>query len=60
MNGETKTGVTTFFLNPQVDCGDIIDQVEVEIGPKESTGELYDHLMIPALMANSEMGKLCI
>ena len=45
MNGETKTGVTTFFLNPHVDCGDIIDQVEVEIGPKETTGELYDHLM---------------
>ncbi len=45
MNGETKTGVTTFFLNPQVDCGDIIDQVEVEIGPHETTGELYDHLM---------------
>lgn len=45
MNGETKTGVTTFFLNPQVDCGDIIDQVEVEIGPNETTGELYDHLM---------------
>lgn len=45
MNGETKTGVTTFFLNPQVDCGDIIDQVEVAIGPKETTGELYDHLM---------------
>lgn len=45
MNGETKTGVTTFFLNPQVDCGDIIDQVEVEIGPEETTGELYDQLM---------------
>lgn len=45
MNGETKTGVTTFFLNPQVDCGDIIDQTEVGIGPNETTGELYDHLM---------------
>ena len=45
MNGEIKTGVTTFFLNPQVDCGDIIDQVEVGIGPNETTGELYDHLM---------------
>ena len=45
MNGETKTGVTTFFLNPQVDCGDIIDQTEVEIGPEETTGELYEHLM---------------
>ncbi len=46
MNGETMTGVTTFFLNPQVDCGDIIDQVEVPIGENETTGELYDHLMI--------------
>ena len=45
MNGETKTGVTTFFLNPQVDCGDIIEQVEVDIRPDETTGELYDHLM---------------
>lgn len=45
MNGETKTGVTTFFLNPQVDCGDIIEQVEVDIRPDENTGELYDHLM---------------
>lgn len=45
INGETKTGVTTFFLNPQVDCGDIIEQVEVGIRPDETTGELYDHLM---------------
>lgn len=45
MNGETKSGVTTFFLNPQVDCGDIIDQVEVDIRPDETTGELYDELM---------------
>lgn len=45
MNGETKTGVTTFFLNPQVDCGDIIDQTEVGIGSIETTGELYDRLM---------------
>lgn len=45
MNGEKLTGVTTFFLNPQVDCGDIIDQVEVPIGETETTGELYNHLM---------------
>lgn len=45
MNGETETGVTTFFLNPKVDCGDIIDQVKVKIGPNETTGELYEHLM---------------
>ena len=45
MNGETQTGVTTFFLNPQVDCGDIIAQVKVGISSEETTGELYDHLM---------------
>lgn len=45
MNGEKMTGVTTFFLNPQVDCGDIIDQVQVPIAEDETTGELYDHLM---------------
>lgn len=45
INGEEKTGVTTFFLDKQIDTGDIIDAVEVEIGPRETTGELYDRLM---------------
>ena len=45
MNGETKTGVTTFFLDKQIDTGDIIDSIEVEIGATETTGELYDRLM---------------
>lgn len=45
MNGETRTGVTTFFLNQQIDTGDIIAQTEIEIGPEETTGELYERLM---------------
>ncbi len=45
MNGETKTGVTTFFLDKQIDTGDIIDAIEVPIRPDETTGELYDELM---------------
>lgn len=45
MNGETKTGVTTFFLDKQIDTGDIIDSIEVPIGPDETVGELYDRLM---------------
>jgi methionyl-tRNA formyltransferase len=44
MNGETKTGVTTFFLNQEIDCGDIILQREIEIFPNETTGELYNRL----------------
>jgi len=46
MNGETKTGVTTFFLNKEIDKGDIIACREVEIGPEETTGELYERLML--------------
>ncbi|MBP5400914.1 MAG: methionyl-tRNA formyltransferase [Bacteroidales bacterium] len=45
MNGETKSGVTTFFLDRQIDTGDIIDSIEVPIRPDETTGELYDELM---------------
>jgi methionyl-tRNA formyltransferase len=45
MNGEKKTGVTTFFLKHKIDTGDIIFRKEVEIGEKETTGELYYRLM---------------
>lgn len=45
MNGEKKTGVTTFFLKHEIDTGDIIFRDEVEIGEKETTGELYERLM---------------
>jgi len=37
MNGETKTGVTSFFLNNDIDKGDIIDFREVSIGENETT-----------------------
>ena len=46
MNGETKSGVTTFFLDRQIDTGDIIDSIEVPIRLDETTGELYDELML--------------
>ncbi|MCL2435187.1 MAG: methionyl-tRNA formyltransferase [Lentimicrobiaceae bacterium] len=46
MNGETKTGITTFFLNDKIDCGDIILQQEVDILPNETTGELYNRLKV--------------
>lgn len=45
MNGESKTGVTTFFLTHEIDTGDIITQREVAIGEDETVGELYDRLM---------------
>lgn len=46
INGETKSGVTTFFLNHQIDCGAIIDHREVEITDTDSAGTLHDKLMV--------------
>jgi methionyl-tRNA formyltransferase len=45
INGETKTGVTTFFIDEKIDTGNIILQEEVAIGKDEILGELYEKLM---------------
>lgn len=45
INGETTTGVTTFFLNDEIDTGKIIKQREINIGPDETAGELHDRMM---------------
>jgi methionyl-tRNA formyltransferase len=45
MNGESKTGVTTFFLRHEIDTGDLLLQEETAIGPDETAGELHDRLM---------------
>lgn len=45
MNGDTVSGVTTFFLSHEIDTGDIIARKEVEILPDENVGSLYDRLM---------------
>ncbi len=46
MNGETTTGVTTFFLNHEIDKGSIILQEEIPISPEETAGEVHDRLMV--------------
>ncbi len=45
MNGEVETGVTTFFLEHEIDTGEIIENAKVSIGPNETAGELHDKLM---------------
>lgn len=45
MNGETETGVTTFFLRHEIDTGDIIDRERIAIGPDENAGSVHDRLM---------------
>jgi methionyl-tRNA formyltransferase len=44
MNGETETGVTTFFIEQRVDTGDCILQEKTSIGTDETAGELHDRL----------------
>lgn len=46
INGEKETGITTFFLEKDIDTGDIIDQVHVPIGETETFGQLHDKLML--------------
>jgi methionyl-tRNA formyltransferase len=41
INGETKTGVTTFFIDDKIDTGEIILQQETTIGNNETVGELH-------------------
>lgn len=45
INGETKTGATTFFINEKIDEGNILLQDELEISPDENAGSLHDRLM---------------
>jgi methionyl-tRNA formyltransferase len=44
INGEKETGVTTIYIQEEVDVGDIILQQKVEIGEEETAGELHDKL----------------
>lgn len=45
INGETKTGVTTFFIDEKIDTGAMILQDEVAIEDDETVGTLHDKLM---------------
>jgi methionyl-tRNA formyltransferase len=45
INGETKTGVTTFFIDDKIDTGAMILSTETAIETTESAGQLHDRLM---------------
>ena len=46
INGDTETGVTTFFLKHEIDTGDIISQVKIPILPSDNVGDVHDKLMM--------------
>ncbi|HCB63273.1 MAG: methionyl-tRNA formyltransferase [Bacteroidetes bacterium GWF2_43_63] len=52
INGETQTGLSTFFINESIDTGDIIMQETTEISETDNFGTLHDRL--------KEMGKAVI
>jgi len=45
INGETKTGVTTMFMDAGIDTGDMLLRAEVDIGQETTTEELHNALM---------------
>jgi len=45
INGDTETGVTTFFIDDKIDTGAIIDQSRCPIHKNETVGSLYTKLM---------------
>ena len=46
INGDSKTGATTFFIEKEIDTGNIIDKVEIEITENMNVGDLHDNLML--------------
>lgn len=46
INGEKETGASTFFIEKQIDTGNVIDQIKVNIGENMTAGELHDILMV--------------
>lgn len=45
INGDTETGVTTFFLQHEIDTGNIIFQDKLPIGENETAGDIHDRMM---------------
>ena len=46
INGETETGVTTFFLRHEIDTGEVIRQVRIPIADTDNVGIVHDKLMM--------------
>lgn len=46
MNGDTETGITTFFLKHEIDTGEVIQQVRIPIADTDNVGVVHDKLMM--------------
>lgn len=45
MNGDTETGVTTFFIEQKIDTGNVLLQEKIPIGPEDNVEKIHDELM---------------
>lgn len=46
INGESETGLTTFFIDDKIDTGEIIFREKVQIGENDTAGDLHDRMMV--------------
>jgi methionyl-tRNA formyltransferase len=61
INGEKETGVTTFFIEKEIDTGKVIEQEKIAIEEKETVGEVHDKLMVLGTkLTVSTVGKIMI
>ena len=59
INGETQTGVTTFFLQHEIDTGEVIKQVRIPIADTDDVGIVHDRLMeIGAKLVTETVDKI--
>ena len=59
MNGDEETGVTSFFIEKEIDTGKIIERSKLPIGENETVGELHDRLMnLGAIVIESTVQKI--
>ena len=59
INGDKETGVTSFFIEEEIDTGKIIERAKLSIGENETVGELHDRLMnLGAIVIESTVQKI--
>lgn len=49
IHGDEQTGITTFWLDHQIDTGRIICQETLPIGPDDCAGDIHDRMMVQGL-----------
>ena len=64
MNGETTTGLTTFFLSQEIDTGKIIERIEIPILESDDAGSLHDRMaaagseLVVSTLKNISLGRV--